>query len=142
MRPDRTIRTFWRTDIDEPALDDAGLELVLPEAAKLSELEPDLLRQDSLPGPWASDAITVQGVYDYFAGGREVVLRREGYEETLLVPACEPAHIDAAVLEAVKQGLVWLTNGPASILSEPVPAGVLSAAATLLPLPRGFRSTK
>ena len=28
---------------------------------------------------------------------------------------------------------MWLTNGPASILSEPVPAGVLSTAATLRP---------
>ena len=31
MRPDRSVQTFWRTAIDEPALDDAGLELVLPE---------------------------------------------------------------------------------------------------------------
>ena len=115
-RPDRTIRTFWRAGIDESALDDAGLELVLPEAAKLSGLDTDLLRQGNLPGLWSSDAITVQDVYDYFGGGREVVLPREGYEETLRVPACEPAHVDAAVLQAVEQGLVWLTSGPASIL--------------------------
>ena len=134
-RPDRTIRTFWRTGIDESALDDAGLELMLPEAAKLSGLDTDLLRQGNLPGLWSSDAITVQDVYDYFAGGREVVLPREGYEETLCVPECEPAHVDAAVLQAVEQGLVWLTSGPASILHEPVPAGVLSAAATLRPPP-------
>ena len=134
-RPDRTIRTFWRGGIDESALDDAGLELMLPEAAKLSGLDTDLLRQGNLPGLWSSDAITVQDVYDYFAGGREVVLPREGYEETLCVPECEPAHVDAAVLQAVEQGLVWLTSGPASILHEPVPAGVLSAAATLRPPP-------
>ena len=134
-RPDRTVRTFWRTGIDESALDDAGLELMLPEAAKLSGLDTDLLRQGNLPGLWSSDAITVQDVYDYFAGGREVVLPREGYEETLCVPECEPAHVDAAVLQAVEQGLVWLTSGPASILHEPVPAGVLSAAATLRPPP-------
>ena len=134
-RPDRTIRTFWRAGIDESALDDAGLELVLPEAAKLSGLDTDLLGQGNLPGLWSSDAITVQDVYDYFGGGREVVLPREGYEETLRVPACEPAHVDAAVLQAVEQGLVWLTSGPASILHEPVPAGVLSAAATLRPPP-------
>lgn len=91
-RPDRTVRTFWRTGIDEPALADAGLELVLPEAAKLSGLEPDLIRQNNLPELWSSDAITVQDVYDYFAGGRDVVLPREGYEETLRIPECEPAH--------------------------------------------------
>ena len=134
-RPDRTVRTFWRTGIDQPAIDDAGLELVLPEAAKLNGLESDLLRQGNLPGLWSSDAITVQDVYDYFAGGREVVLPREGYEETLCVPECEPAHVDATVLQAVEEGLVWLTSGPASILHEPVPAGVLSAAATLRPPP-------
>ena len=108
---------------------------MLPEAAKLSGLESDLLRQGNLPGLWSSDAITVQDVYDYFAGGREVVLPREGYEETLRVPECEPAQVDVAVLQAVEQGLVWLTSGPASILHEPVPAGVLSAAAILRPPP-------
>ena len=135
VRPDRTIRTFWRTGIDQPALDEAGLELVLPEAATLSGLEPDLLRQHNLPELWSSDAITVQDLYDYFAGGREVVLPREGYEEILRVPACEPAQVDAAVLQAVEQGLVWLTSGPASLLGEPVPAGVLSTAAILRPPP-------
>ena len=74
-------------------------------------------------------------MYDYFAGGHAVTLPREGYEETLVIPKCEPAHVDAAVLQAVEQGLVWLTSGPASILNEPVPAGVLSAAATLRPPP-------
>ena len=64
-----------------------------------------------------------------------MALPREGYEETLVIPACEAAQIDAAVLQAVEQGLVWLTSGPASILSEPVPPGVLSAAATLRPPP-------
>ena len=77
----------------------------------------------------------MQDVYDYFAGGRDVVLPREGYEETLRIPECEPAHVDAAVLQAVERGLVWLMNGPASILNEPVPAGVLSAAAVLRPPP-------
>ena len=37
----------------------------------------------------------------------------------------------AAVSEAVEGGLVWLTSGPASVLEEPVPAGVLTEAAEL-----------
>ena len=134
-RPDRSVQTFWRTAIDEPALDDAGLELLLPESATLSGLEPDLIQQGNLPGLWASDEVSVQQVYDYFVGDHAVTLPREGYEETLIIPKCEPAHVDAAVLQAVEQGLVWLTSGPASILNEPVPAGVLSAAATLRPPP-------
>ena len=134
-RPDRTVRTFWRTAIDEPALDDAGLELLLPAAATLSRLAPGLLRPGELPALWSAETITVQEVYDYFAGGSEVTVPREGYEETFVTPACEPAQVGAAVLQAVEQGIVWLTSGPASILSEPVPAGVLGAAATLRPPP-------
>ena len=135
LRPDRTARTFWRTAIDEPALKDSGLEVLWPEAATLSELAPDLLQQQKLPGLWSSAEISVQKVYDYFAGGHTVSLPREGYEETLVIPKCEPTHVEAAVLQAVEQGLVWLTSGPASILNEPVPAGVFSASAILRPPP-------
>ena len=131
VRPDRTPKTFWRTAIDEPALKDAGLEVLLPEAATLSELDPDLIGYQNLPGLWTTSEISVQDVYDYFAGGHTVSLPREGYEETLSIPKCEPAQVEAAISQAVEQGLVWLTNGPTSILKEPVPPGVLSAAAIL-----------
>ena len=131
VRPDRTPKTFWRTAIDEPALKDAGLEVLLPEAATLSELDPDLIGYQNLPGLWTTSETSVQDVYDYFAGGHTVSLPREGYEETLSIPKCEPAQIEAAMSQAVEQGLVWLTNGPTSILREPVPPGVLSAAAIL-----------
>ena len=43
VRPDRTVKTFWHTTIDEPALKDASLEVSLPEFATLSELAPDLI---------------------------------------------------------------------------------------------------
>ena len=130
-RPDRTTKTFWRTAIDETALKDAGLEVLLPEAATLSELGPDLIEHQKLPGLWRAAEIGVQDVYDYFAGGHTVSLPREGYEETLTIPKCGPAQVEAAIQQAVEQGLVWLTNGPASILKEAVPAGVLNAAAIL-----------
>ena len=60
---------------------------------------------------------------------------KEGYEDPLAIPKCEPAIVDAAVLEAVELGTLWLTSGPASILNEPVPAGVLNTEATLRPPP-------
>ena len=135
VRPDRTARTFWRTAIDEPALKDSGLEVLLPEAATLSDLAPDLLEYQKLPELWSAAEISVQDVYDYFAGGHTVSVPREGYEEMLSIPKCEPADIETAISQAVEQGLVWLTSGPASILKEPVPAGVLSAAAILRPPP-------
>ena len=135
VRPDRTFRTFWRTAIDEPTLKDSGLEVLLPEAATLSELVPNLLEHQKLPGLWPAEEISVQDVLDYFAGGHAVSLPREGYEETLVIPKCELAHVEAAISQAVEQGLVWLTNGPASILNEPVPAGVLGSSAILRPPP-------
>ena len=138
LRPDRTVRTFWHTAIDEPVLKDAGLEVFLPEAATLSELTAELLEPEKLPGLWRDGGISVQDVYDYFAGGHTVTLQREGYEETVTLPKCEPANVEAAVAQAVENGVVWLTNGPASILKEPVPAGVLGASAILRPPPERF----
>ena len=135
VRPDRTARTFWRTAIDEPALKDSGLEVLLPEVATLSDLVPDLLAYQKLPGLWSAEEISVQDVYDYFSGSHTVSVPREGYEEMLSIPKCEPADIETAISQAVEQGLVWLTSGPASILKESVPAGVLSTAAILRPPP-------
>ena len=134
-RPDKTTKTFWRTAIDEHALKEPGLEVLLPEAATLSELLSKLLKHQALPGLWSSDAITVQNLYDYFAGGNIVNIPKEGYEEPLTIPKCESADVDAAVLQAVEQGTLWLISGPASILNETVPPGVLSASASLRPPP-------
>ena len=138
LRPDRTARTFWRTAIDEPALKDSGLEVFLSDAATLSELTADLLEPEKLPGLWSGGEISVQDVYDYFSGDHTVTVSKEGYEEIITIPRCEPEHVENAISQAVEQGLVWLTNGPASILKESVPSGVLSASATLRPPPERF----
>ena len=58
MRPDRTIRTFWRTAIDEPAFEDSGLKVLLPEASTLSGLAPELFVYQTLPELWASEEKT------------------------------------------------------------------------------------
>ncbi len=135
VRPNGTAKTFWRTAIDEPMLKEPSLEVVLPETATLSELPPNLLKHNELPGLWSSDEIAVQDLHDYFAGGHVVSIPKEGYEEPLTIPKCEPADIDAAVSEAVEQGMLWLISGPASLLNETVPPGVLSASASLRPPP-------
>ena len=135
VRPDRTTKTFWRTMIDEPALKDASLEVWRPEFATLSELAPDLLAYQKLPALWSGEEISVQDVCDYFAGGHTVSVPQEGYEEILTIPKCESAHVETAISQAVEQGLVWLNSEPASILKEPVPAGVLRASAILRPPP-------
>ena len=58
IRPDHTVKTFWHTDIDDQALKDAALEVFLPEAAALSEVDPILLRHSTLPDLWDGDEIT------------------------------------------------------------------------------------
>jgi hypothetical protein len=64
---------------------------------------------------------------------------REGYEEPVNIPACPKDAVEMATAEAVRLGILWLVNGPASFQSEPVPAGVLTPGAQLrapmLPMP-------
>ena len=112
-----------------------SLEVCLPESATLSDLNPALLAYGALPELWQGDEIRVQSVHDYFAGGRAVQVPMEGYEDTFFIPACEPDQVGEAISQAVAQGLIWMTNGPASILGEPIPAGVLAPSAVLRPPP-------
>ena len=135
MRPDRTIKTFWRTVVDEQFLSDPALEVYLPEAASLSDIDPILLSHQKLPALWPTDEITVKDVTDYFAGGHSVTIPREGYDDTVVIPKCEPQNVEEAIAEAVERKLVWLINGPTSILGEPIPTGVLTSSATLHPPP-------
>ncbi len=135
MRPDRTYKSYWRTRIDDSVMREPSLEVCLPESATLSDLNPALLAYGALPELWPADGISVQSVHDYFAGGRAVQVPMEGYEDTFYIPACEPDQVSEAISQAVAQGLIWMTNGPASILGEPIPAGVLAPAAVLRPPP-------
>ena len=135
MRPDRTSKTFWRTEIDEQILSDPALEVFLPESTTLSDLDPALLAPGRLPGLWPADEITVQNVIDYFVGGHSVAVPKEGYEDTVFIPKCEPLVVEEAIAVAVELGMVWLINGPASIFREAVPSGLLSLSAALNPPP-------
>ena len=97
VRPDRTVRTFWRTGIDDQALKDPALEVFLPESATLSDIDPTMLGYQRLPGLWPADEIRVQDVTDYFAGGHSVTVPQEGYEDTIFIPKCEPPIIEKAI---------------------------------------------
>jgi hypothetical protein len=130
-RPDRSVRTWWRETPDETAVKDAGLEVALPEAAALTDLSPTLLGPGLLPGLWRAPEITLEDLRGYFAGGRVVSIPREGYEERLAVPKAERAVVESAVRAAVCEGKLWLTSGPASILGEEIPAGLLTDEAAL-----------
>jgi hypothetical protein len=49
--------------------------------------------------------------------------------------------VDAAIGEAVAAGKVWLVSGPASLLAEPIPVGVLTATAKLRVPPASVSAT-
>ncbi len=131
IRPDRTERTLWRRQPDEADLKDPGLEVVLPEAAKLTELQSGLLLPGALPELWSGAELTVGEVYAYFAGGKTVKIRKEGYDEPVTIPAADKSVVGQAVRAVVKEGKLWLTSGPASILAEEIPAGILTEDAVL-----------
>ena len=130
-RPDGSVETWWRSEIEEGAFRSAELEVFQPGKAALASLEAELLAPEVLPELWEGESVAVSRVLDYFAGGRTVTVPREGFDEVLSIPACPAEIVEGAVAEAVRRGLVWLRNGPASFQGEELPAGVLTASASL-----------
>jgi len=130
-RPDGTSRCWWMSRPDENALNDAALELVLPEAAELTDLAPALLAPKRMPGLWSGDEITVKAVCDYFSGATVVQVDRSGYQEPMQVPKATQEVVEKAISASVEEGNIWLLSGPASIFGEPIPAGVLSTTGRL-----------
>jgi len=130
-RPDRTFRTWWRARPDEAALNDPAMELVLPQAAELAEIAGDLVATKALPELWLGDEITAQTVADYFNGQKVVQVDRGGFAEAVPVPRAATDVVNTAIGEAVQAGRVWLLSGPASLLGESIPTGVLTSVATL-----------
>jgi hypothetical protein len=134
-RPDRSIRTFWREWPDENALKDPGLEVVLPEASELFSLKYELLLPGKLPGLWKNGELRYSDIIDYFSGGHVVKLPKEGYEEPVAIPKVDRKVLSETVNEAVRAGKLWLTSGPASLLGEDIPAGILTEDSVLQPPP-------
>ena len=130
-RPDKSLRTFWRTGMDATVFQESELALVLPKDATLGEVDPRLLAPRALPGLWNGESTGVRDVLAYFAGGHKVIIPREGYDDVAVIPKCDPVEVERAIAQAVEQGRVWLTHGPASLLEEPVPPDILNPAAVL-----------
>jgi hypothetical protein len=135
-RPDKTVRTWWRTRPDEEALKDPDLEVVLSTAAELAEIPGALLRKGILPGLWEAKAeLPMSEFRAHFAGGKVVQVDRGGYNEGQQVPKASTEVVSAAVEKAVADGDLWLVSGPTSLFKESIPAGVLTDASLLLPPP-------
>lgn len=130
-RPDRSARTWWRSRPDDSAMADPAMELVLPAAAELAELPADLVAPKALPSLWEGDELQVKSLNEYFHGGKTVHVEHGGIADTMVVPKASKAVVAKAITEAVAAGRVWLLSGPASLLAEPVPEGVLTVESRL-----------
>ena len=138
-RPDDSAKTYWRSEIGEDILREPALEVWLPEAVSLSDLDPELLKPHELPGLWNDDEISVQDMINYFSTGHQETVQREGYEDVVLIPQCEEKLVQETIGRAVETRLLWLTNGSVSVFGEPVPQGTLGGSARLQapPVPIG-----
>lgn len=141
-RPDGSMRTWWHSRPDENAIADPALELVLADNAELQDIPSALLLPAKLPDLWKGDDIKLQEIVNYFRGGNVVQIQFNGYLEPLAIPKAEESVVYTAVTQAVESGLLWLTNGPASVLAEPIPAGVLTNQATLQKPPPMFSAAE
>jgi hypothetical protein len=136
-RPDRSIRTVWRAQPTDVDFQERDVEVVLPEAAELENIDCSLLSPGALPGLWPEKApsITVADVIGFFDGKHLVKVKREGYEESLTVPRAPREVVEKAVDEAVRSGRLWFISGALSLFRESIPPGLLSDAAMLNPPP-------
>jgi len=134
-RPDGSFRTWWCFAVDEESAADPLLELVLPEKAVLTRLPQHLLAPDALPGLWLDGKLTLTDMISYFSGNHVVSIPRGGYDDQVAIPACKEECLRDSIEEAVREGTVWLTSGPASFWKENIPFGAIDKHAVLLPKP-------
>ena len=134
-RPDASARTWWRTPVDQEARQEPTLEVVLPQQAVLSDLPPELLAPEALPGLWQDGRLTLKQAKGYFNGSHAATIAHDGWEEQVSIPRCYGATLKPALAEAVRLGIAWLANGPTSYWKEGVTTAVLDEQAELLPPP-------
>ena len=141
-RPDGSIRTIWRARPDEAMLRDPSLEAVLPEHAELSQLDPVVLKRETLPGLWQDETLPVSELYAYFGGSHIVEVERDGYSEAITIPKADEEVVVDAVRAAVERGILWLRTGQGSLYGESVPEGAVTEDAKLKSPPEAIPATE
>ncbi|MPZ20368.1 MAG: DUF499 domain-containing protein [Luteitalea sp.] len=126
-RPDKSIQTWWRQAPPSDVLDDPQLDLVLPDKAELVNLSPNILRPGMIDDLWRMPQVTVATIRTFFDGAHTITVSRGGYDEPMPVPRVLADVVDGALRAAVKEGWLWLTSGPASLLGEDVPPALVTA---------------
>jgi len=141
-RPDKTIRTYWREEIEESIRNDSTLEAILPQHTEIDHILFSLMKPNRLPGLWKTHDITVRDVREYFSGTTIASIPREGYEEQQHIPKATSEAINDSIKNAVKLNAIWLTSGPATLLGEELPEGILTDDAVLRPPPESIPPTE
>ncbi|MGQ0750242.1 MAG: DUF499 domain-containing protein [Betaproteobacteria bacterium] len=141
-RADKSVRTFWKVHPDEHALADPSLEVVLSDAATLTEIEPGLLAPGALPGLWKDAPLKLGEIGSYFSGKHYIQIDKGGYKEPLPIPGASFDVIKQAVNGAIKSGKVWLVTPVLSVFGEEVPLGFLKDDAELLQPPAPVSPTE
>ncbi|MCX6538613.1 MAG: DUF499 domain-containing protein [Acidobacteria bacterium] len=134
LRPDKSLRTWWRQTIEADALEDPRLELVLPDKAELAGISADLVCPGAIDDLWpvgVSAPVTVGTVRQFFDGRHTMRVSRGGYDEPVPVPKADSTVVDEAIRSSVGDGRLWLSNGPASLFEEDVPIGLVTDSAEL-----------
>ena len=134
-RPDRTVRVIWRQEPSQSELSDPAVEVVLPEAAELTELTSSVLMPGVLPELWKADTMTFGDLATYFSGGRVMNVDHGGYNEPVSIPAAPRPILEATVRASVTTGHLWIVSGPASLWKEEVPPGIVTDGAELRAAP-------
>lgn len=130
-RPDKSVQTWWRLAPSPDVLSDPQLDLVLPARAELSSLSTSLLRPGVIDDLWPTPEITVAKVHAFFNGAHLMTVSRGTYDEPMPVPRVSATVVDETIRGAVREGSIWLTSGPASLLGEDVSSALVTADAVL-----------
>jgi hypothetical protein len=130
-RPDHSVRTFWLEDVDPVAINESGLEVVLPKVAALASIPVSALKPGGLPELWGRGAVTVGDVVSFFKGERTATVGIGASSSTIPIPRAPREAVYEAVAAAVQLGLVWYRHGALSLLAEAPPPGTLVDEGTL-----------
>jgi hypothetical protein len=122
-RPDGTARTFWRVGPTQEELTRTELEVLIPAAAELTDMDAALLAPSALPGLWksASEPIVWRDVIAYFDGQK--------------TPHVQPSALLSALSQAVQLGIVLARTPERSYLKELLPSEAVTDSLELLAPP-------
>jgi len=99
-----------------------------------------MFARDELTGLWSREEISIKDVKDLFDGTKTIKVPRSGFEETMHIPMAPPDVVEVAIKEAIETGYIWMLSGPASLLEQEVPLGLLSDDARLRQPPEPIKT--